>query len=151
MKTIVRLFVVLILAVSVSNAQDIMTKMYGNLEMLVGISEALAADDFKGAQTLASTLQKSLTPSPSKKGSPTYKSAGPLVDNLNTAKDITVFRAAYKELSAAIIPHVKMYGGLTKAKLFECKAKKVQWLQKGDKARNPYFGKKMLTCGTLVK
>ncbi|MGL1933569.1 MAG: DUF3347 domain-containing protein [Fibrobacterales bacterium] len=151
MKVLSKIFLVALITVSVAGAQDIMTKMYGNLETLVTISEALASDDFKAAQASAATLNTSLTPSPSKKASPTYKAAFPSVEKLNTAKDIAAFREAFKELNATIIPHVKMYGGLTKAKLFECKEKKVQWLQKGDKPRNPYFGKKMLSCGTPVK
>jgi len=153
MKTLTKIFLVLVLAVSVSSAQDIMTQMYGNLDILVTISEALAADDFAAAQK--STVELHGRINPSKTGSPSYKAIGPLVDNLKAAKDIEAFRKAYLELSTTLIPHVKMYGGLAKAKLFTCPMannnKGGQWLQKGDKARNPYFGKKMLNCGSVVK
>jgi hypothetical protein len=72
---------------------------------------------------------------------------------LETAKDIKSARAAFGELSDALLA----YAQSTKSPLGPnvnvayCSMNKKSWAQKGDKIANPYYGKEMKTCGELKK
>lgn len=74
-------------------------------------------------------------------------------DALAGAGDLVAARTAFGKLSDAVIA----YSESTKASAGDgvtamvCPMSKKQWLQKGEKVANPYFGKSMLTCGEKKK
>ena len=67
--------------------------------------------------------------------------------------DLGAARTAFSQLSDAVIA----FSESTKAEAGDgvhamyCPMVKKQWLQKGDKVSNPYYGKSMLTCGEKKK
>ena len=72
---------------------------------------------------------------------------------LGTAADLGAARVAFSKLSDAVVT----YSESTKSSAGEdvtamyCPMAKKQWLQKGEKVSNPYYGKSMLTCGEKKK
>jgi hypothetical protein len=73
-------------------------------------------------------------------------------DTLSSAGDLAAARAAFSALSDAVVA----YSEKTKAAgdgvhTMFCPMANKQWLQKGEKVRNPYYGKSMLTCGEKKK
>jgi hypothetical protein len=74
-------------------------------------------------------------------------------DALAHATDLGAARTAFSQLSDAVIALSES----TKAEAGEgvhamyCPMANKQWLQKGAKVSNPYYGKSMLTCGEKKK
>ena len=74
-------------------------------------------------------------------------------DALAGAADLGAARTAFSQLSDAVIA----FSESTKAEAGDgvhamyCPMAKKQWLQKGEKVSNPYYGKSMLTCGEKKK
>jgi hypothetical protein len=72
---------------------------------------------------------------------------------LGAAADLGAARVAFSKLSDAVVT----YSESTKTSAGEgvtamyCPMAKKQWLQKGEKVSNPYYGKSMLTCGEKKK
>ena len=102
----------------------------------VRAQEALAADDFNGAQTALANLT-----------SMADATVLPLAEAAATATDIATMRAEFKPLSeflaAMDLPsgfaraYCPMYDGGT------------NWVQTDGPVRNPYYGSVMLTCGVV--
>jgi len=82
-------------------------------------------------------------------GVPIVKAA----DALAHATDLGAARTAFSQLSDAVIA----FSESTKAEVGEgvhsmyCPMANKQWMQKGEKVSNPYYGKSMLTCGEKKK
>ena len=82
-------------------------------------------------------------------GAPIAKAA----DALAHATDLGAARTAFSQLSDAVIA----FSESTKAEAGEgvhsmyCPMANKQWMQKGEKVSNPYYGKSMLTCGEKKK
>lgn len=74
-------------------------------------------------------------------------------DALAHATDLGAARTAFSQLSDAVIA----FSESTKAEAGEgvhamyCPMANKQWMQKGEKVSNPYYGKSMLTCGEKKK
>ena len=73
-------------------------------------------------------------------------------DTLSSAADLAAARAAFSALSDAVVA----YSEKTKAAgdgvhTMFCPMANKQWMQKGEKVSNPYYGKSMLTCGEKKK
>ena len=74
-------------------------------------------------------------------------------DVLAHATDLGAARTAFSQLSDAVIA----FSESTKAEAGEgvhamyCPMANKQWMQKGEKVSNPYYGKSMLTCGEKKK
>jgi hypothetical protein len=73
-------------------------------------------------------------------------------DTLSSAGDLAAARVAFSALSDAVVA----YSEKTKAAgdgvhTMFCPMANKQWMQKGEKIRNPYYGKSMLTCGEKKK
>jgi RND family efflux transporter MFP subunit len=68
--------------------------------------------------------------------------------------DIKVAREGFKKLSRAMTDYVKRAdpeGSRDKGlKIFYCPMAKEEWIQKGIKVENPFYGKVMLKCGNEV-
>ena len=73
-------------------------------------------------------------------------------DALSAAADLGAARAAFGTLSDAVVA----YSEKTKTAgdgvhTMYCPMVSKQWLQKGEKVANPYYGKAMLSCGEKKK
>jgi hypothetical protein len=73
-------------------------------------------------------------------------------DALSSTSDLAAARAAFSALSDAVVA----YSEKTKAAgdgvhTMFCPMANKQWMQKGEKISNPYYGKSMLTCGEKKK
>ncbi|MCB9556614.1 MAG: DUF3347 domain-containing protein [Deltaproteobacteria bacterium] len=71
--------------------------------------------------------------------------AGQLV----AAKDVKAMREAFKALSKPMAMWATM-SKLKQVNVVFCSMAKGSWLQAGKAIRNPYYGKKMLTCGEII-
>lgn len=63
-----------------------------------------------------------------------------------SAKDIKAMRESFKALSKEVIAATPKKE-LKDVKVAGCPMANAQWLQKGEKIRNPYYGASMLECG----
>jgi hypothetical protein len=73
-------------------------------------------------------------------------------DALSSTSDLAAARAAFSALSDAVVA----FSEKTKAAgdgvhTMFCPMANKQWMQKGEKVSNPYYGKSMLTCGEKKK
>jgi len=66
------------------------------------------------------------------------------------ADDLTAARAAFGELSDAVLAYVSTTGAeLGSLHVAYCPMADRSWLQEGGEIRNPYYGSSMLTCGVF--
>ena len=80
------------------------------------------------------------------------KTDGVKADALSSTSDLAAARAAFSALSDAVVA----FSEKTKAAgdgvhTMFCPMANKQWMQKGEKVSNPYYGKSMLTCGEKKK
>jgi hypothetical protein len=148
MKLMVRGAMLVMLAVAttgVARAGDALLTM---LDPYFRIQASLSDDKTEGVKADAvaiATAAKSM----GEAGAPIAKAA----DALAGATDLGAARTAFSQLSDAVIA----FSESTKAEAGDnvhamyCPMVKKQWLQKGDKVSNPYYGKSMLTCGEKKK
>ena len=68
---------------------------------------------------------------------------------LASAANIEEARKQFGELSTILVPmfQAEAIPGTT---AYMCPMKQKPWVQRGDKMANPYYGKAMLTCGTVL-
>ena len=77
------------------------------------------------------------------------------LERLNTGGDIEIAREGFLELSNALIPVLKQFGGDMKQKIlvYHCpmafKGRGGDWIQIKAGIENPYFGSSMFACGEL--
>ena len=104
------------------------------------VSLALANDDFAAAKTAAAALSEKGR----EDGNQTiarHADALAKSDSLETARDH--FKAMADEAA-------KQAQGTT-YHVVHCPMAKANWVQSGDKIMNPYLGKKMQQCGSMIK
>jgi Cu(I)/Ag(I) efflux system membrane fusion protein len=127
------------------------------LEGYLTLQKKLSTDTIEGVQpvtveiaTLAEKVKAEDTKQVLKSTTTAITAAAP--ELLST--DIQTVREGFKKLSRAVTEYVKTKdpaGGKAEGlKIFYCPMVKEEWLQKGTAVENPFFGKKMLTCGTPV-
>ena len=138
-------FTLLVGSVGVARAGDSLVDL---LDPYFRIQTALSddkTDGLKADATLVATAARTLGAA----GADIATAA----DSLARAADLVAARTAFGKLSDAVIA----YSESTKASAGDgvnamvCPMVKKQWLQKGDKVANPYYGKSMLTCGEKKK
>lgn len=112
---------------------------FGHYEM---VRAALASDRFDGVASHATALAAVVAPV----GGADAKKAA---EALAAAKTIEEARTHFGDLSTILVPvfQAAMIPGTT---AFMCGMKQKAWVQKGDKVENPYYGKAMLTCGSVL-
>jgi hypothetical protein len=67
---------------------------------------------------------------------------------------LDALRQTFKEASAALIEIGRATGAPADApavKVFRCPMKKANWLQRGGKTANPYYGSEMFDCGSAIE
>lgn len=106
------------------------------------VRAALAADNLSEA----TPHTKGLAQKAEAAGGPAAKRAA---DALVSAANIEEARTQFGELSAVLVPifQAEAIPGTT---AYTCPMKQRPWVQRGDKMANPYYGKAMLTCGTVL-
>ena len=116
-----------------------------DLEHYFPIRTALAGDKTEGVKEHADALAKS-------KDEAVAKAATALAE----AKDIAAARKAFGDVSKSLIATLeaaqKKGTAVGTVHIFECPMAKPygKWLQADEKIGNPYYGSKMLKCGTKV-
>jgi hypothetical protein len=105
------------------------------------VSTALANDDLAAAKTAATGLAKQA------------KSAGNETIATHAAElarsgSLEVAREHFKAMSDEVAKLAKASG---KYHVVNCPMAKANWAQLGDKIMNPYLGKKMQQCGSMIK
>jgi hypothetical protein len=144
------------------------------VEHYAAIAEALAGDTLDGLPTDARALRQALaldedTANESVAGEPGMDAAKAsdanpmaILQTLDastarlTASDLTLedARAAFKELSGALVPlaeaHFRPPEGDPAWAVYRCPMVAATWIQPEGKTANPYYGSKMLRCGSRV-
>lgn len=70
-------------------------------------------------------------------------------DKLVAAKTLDDARTAFGEVSTILVP-VFQAEGIPGTTAYMCAMKQKPWVQRGDQIENPYYGKSMLTCGSVL-
>ena len=109
------------------------------LEAATQVSEALAADNLAGAKGDASKLAAAATAAHD-------AALAQSATKVAAATSLEQARSAYKAVGAktAVLAH-----GVSGYSVVFCGMADAKWVQKGTTVRNPYFGKEMLTCGSI--
>jgi Cu(I)/Ag(I) efflux system membrane fusion protein len=112
------------------------------------IQITLASDSIDGIADNAMALSRAVRDDPSGGWS---EALAPGAETLAGAKDLETARAAFKPLSQALIVHWAGHPAEAAAwQRFYCPMAKAAWLQKENEAVNPYMGKAMLHCGSML-
>lgn len=127
------------------------------------MGQAFAADDGKTASEKAAAFQKSLAAINSAALSKEaqagwdkqYEVLQEATAKLIAAEELTGQRTAFLKISETLIEAVKIYGPLEIGTyLYHCPMALTSgghWLSPTKEVANPYLGKEMPTCGTLVE
>ncbi|MCK6619705.1 MAG: DUF3347 domain-containing protein [Calditrichaceae bacterium] len=127
------------------------------------ITQAFAADDGKTAVEKTAAFKKNLAGIKAGSLSEEMQAGwnqqlGDLqkeADNLVAAKELVGQRTAFLQISETLIEAVKVYGPLEIGTyLYHCPMALTSgghWLTPTKEVANPYLGKEMPTCGTLVE
>jgi hypothetical protein len=70
-------------------------------------------------------------------------------DQLAAATKIEDARRSFGELSTILVP-VFQAEAIPGTTAYMCPMNQKRWVQRGDKVENPYYGKAMLTCGSVL-
>jgi hypothetical protein len=106
------------------------------------VRTALAADNLTDAAPHAKALADTAEAAG---GAPAKKAA----DALAAAKNLEDARKQFGELSTILVP-VFQAEAIPGTSAYMCPMKQKPWMQRGDKMANPYYGRAMLTCGTVL-
>ena len=106
------------------------------------VRAALAADSLTDAAAPA----KALAATAAAAGGAAAKKAA---DLLASAKNIEDARKTFGDLSTVLVP-IFQAEKIPGTMAYMCSMKDKPWVQRGDKIANPYYGKSMLTCGTVL-
>lgn len=154
-------------AVSTGNTEAVKnTKVKVTLQELVAqylqLKNALAADNAADAasagKAMTITVEKMDKTSLTADESSTWENIGPDVHEhgehiSDNAKDIAHQREHFDMLSKDMIDLVKVFGSPQKLYKDFCpmynEDKGAAWLSETEEIKNPYFGAKMLKCGTI--
>jgi len=129
------------LSIQTSLAGDSLDGMKGNAEAINSLAGKM---DKKFDNKMAGVEEKDVAAC--RKLMPTLAASS---RKLADAKDIKAARAAFGDLSEAMVEYRNMVPG-EKPNVAYCPMVKKNWLQNGKKVSNPYFGSSMLRCGSIV-
>ena len=112
------------------------------------IQQALAGDSLREVAESALALADAIRAD----GETLPLGAAAEADKLAEAQDLRAARRAFKPLSAALIAWLEETNvessGYQEA---YCPMADANWLQKGEEIENPYYGLRMLHCGTIER
>lgn len=149
MKNFILLIGVLLFQLS-APAQSIILQDY------LAVKDALVASKLDlataGAKKLSKSIQEldvnSLSPEERKIFTQQKSNLLKLSEGIASANDIEKQRSKFAELSVILWPLVKVDSD---QQLFYdyCPMKKMYWISADEAIKNPYYGSKMLTCGSI--
>ena len=111
------------------------------------IQQALHADSLDGVRKSA----RSIAANAAELG-PDAAAIRAAADTFDHAADLAATRVAFGRLSDAVLAYAKQ----VRARLADdvrtayCPMARKQWLQKGEKVENPYYGQSMSECGRII-
>lgn len=144
--------------------QDGPTAFADMAEEYLAIQTALAADSIEGigehamaVSRAAATLKEGFDPALAgvdARDTDLVQAILPKVlaaaTELSAAKDVKAARAAFGDLSQAMVAYRDLVTG-DGPNVAYCPMAKKSWLQNGKQIANPYFGSSMLRCGNIVE
>jgi hypothetical protein len=118
----------------------------GLLDPYLRVQDALASDKMEGIAGDAAAIQTAASRL-GNAGAP----LGAAAKKLTAAKNITAARAAFADLSTALVDYAQKTGATLGPEVHVawCPMVDKPWIQKGEDIRNPYYGSSMLTCGAI--
>jgi hypothetical protein len=141
-----------VLALTVSSVISYAQIMAPTLTAYYGVKDALVATDAAKAKTQAATLTSALNkvdaakmPTTNKKALTTAKTTAIAISKTT---DVAAQRKQFERLSASMITLVKATKP-ARTNVMYCPMVKASWLSDTKEVKNPYYGSKMLTCGSV--
>jgi len=134
-----------------SQTQALLTSYYDIKNALVNSDAALAASKAgEFSKTLAGIDQKSLSPAETTAFAGLQEKLNFDAEHIEETKDIVHQRDHFASFSVNLFKLAKVVK-LTKASVYYdyCPMKKSYWLSDNAAIKNPYYGKQMLTCGSV--
>lgn len=151
-----KLFVIFISFLGVMTAQAQSNDWNQLLKSYLDIEDALVASNVNDAKTAMAKMQKeALQLLPKATGNVPQKELKFLAARLEVygkSESIEDVRAGFEKISNSMIllAEQKVFGSET-LYVVHCPMKKANWLDDTNTVKNPYYGKSMLTCGSVKK
>ena len=139
------LVLVLLSAVSYAQTAPALTAYYGVKDALVKTDAAKANTNAVALVTALTKVDAANLSAADKQVLATAKVTATAISNTT---DITTQRTQFKTLSANMITLVKATKP-AKSYVQYCPMMKASWLSDSKDVKNPYYGSKMLTCGSV--
>ena len=130
-------------------------------EQVVALHDALAGDDLQRAKEAAAAMARATTKAADKPPAGyaaiwrfSLEQLGKTASKVATAADIEAARRAYQHVSMAALDVLRRFGNPLDEPIMQAHCpmafdgKGGDWLQAPGDLRNPYFGAKMLSCGS---
>jgi hypothetical protein len=117
------------------------------LDAYIKVKDALVLSDSKSAGNYVLMLQKSIETTNGLKEKETLLKQ---IEKMSRETDLEKQRIAFAELSVTMWKVIKKSDDLKEDVYLQyCPMKKTYWLSNEAAIRNPYYGSKMLTCGSV--
>jgi|APTNR8051073442_1049403.scaffolds.fasta_scaffold00001_74 hypothetical protein len=151
MKSYILLFILILFQVSASAQQTILQDYLAVKDALVASKSDLA---IQGAQKLTKSIQSldaaSLPPGEKKLFNQQKPTLVKLTEAIASENDIEKQRGKFAELSVILWPIVKDSSTIDQPLFYDyCPMKKMYWISAEEAIKNPYYGSRMLTCGSI--
>lgn len=132
---------------------ELLTSYYGIKNALVAEDGALAstkAGEF--LKTLANVKAEKMTAKEQKTWAEYAEKLKLGAENIEKGKDVAAQRSHFNDLSNHLFEVVKAFK-INEKEVYQqyCPMKKTYWLSESADIKNPYYGKKMLTCGKVTE
>ncbi|MCG2611613.1 DUF3347 domain-containing protein [Flavobacterium sp. SM15] len=151
-----KLFVLLMSCLGFMTTQAQSNDWNHMLKSYLDIEDALVASNLNDAKSAMSQMQKeALQILPKATGNAAQKELKFIAARLEVygkSESIEDVRAGFDKLSNSMIvlAEQKVFGSETLYVVY-CPMKKANWLDDANTVKNPYYGKAMLTCGSVKK
>ncbi len=142
MKTLIVMFAVSLMSATVfsQNSESI-------LNQYLNVKDAMVKSDSKVTNEHAVSLQKAIETTDSFKEKESLLKA---VQKMVKATDIEKQRSAFADVSIIMWKFVKNNSEIKEDVYYQyCPMKKTYWISTEAAIKNPYYGSKMLTCGSV--
>lgn len=165
MKTLTLSAIILFVLATFSFAQDSTHQHTGHLDTMVSsyleMKNALVNDDFEQAQSALQTIADEVMNSEEMNHHPEHSEMheshhGEITSEIDTAlesENINQLRNSFDEISEHLITALKNQGYDKKLYVQFCpmaaNGNGAKWLSVKDEIKNPYYGAKMLKCGSV--
>lgn len=144
---------------------QVLEQLSGFVDPYLGLSKALAADDFDAAKQAVDPLHQRLAgllPIDSEDKAVEVwtkekRDLSEIVARLQKANDLEALRSGFALLSEQMLSLQRMFGLPTEGSLYEVHCpmafdgRGASWIQSDAAVRNPYYGKSMLKCADKVE